>query len=189
MRIKQRGSEKDMHPNHFQRLLLRFSILCFMMLSGTFPAASQTNVQPYLGRWIWKEPAKRNKPQTQFSIVIQRQGKTIKGTYSVNEFINGEWQGEDGNQTPFIGQLQGNELQLEFDPMATVPGYEENVKYVPPSDGRKPSKAVLERRGTTLRWRLSTGPGIEGVPESVVLVREGRTTVWFLNNRTLTSTP
>jgi hypothetical protein len=155
--------------NHLQILFF----LGLLML-GAAPAMSQTGAQLYTGRWIWKQPAQRDKPQIQFRIVIQPQGKSIKGTYSVDEFINGEWQGEDGNQTPFIGQLVGNELRIVFDPAATVPGYEQNVKYVAPSDGRKPSKAVVERRGTGLRWRLTNGPGIEGVPESVVLVRERR---------------
>lgn len=51
----------------------------------------------------------------------------VRGVYSVDDFINGEWQGEDGNQTPFAGRIHGGVIEIEFDPSATVPGYQENV--------------------------------------------------------------
>ncbi len=92
----------------------------------------------------------------------------------MDEFINGKWQGEDGNQTPFIGSLNGSEMQIEFDPLATEPGYEQNVSYVAPSDGRKPSVAIVRRSSSNLRWRLARGPGIAGVPANVVLSRKRR---------------
>jgi hypothetical protein len=124
------------------------------------------------GRWIWKQVARKNKPQTQFTIVINRKGDVVSGTYSVDEFINGKWQGEDGNQTPFLGRVKGSTVEIEFDPSATVAGYEQNVTYSPPTDGRKPSTAVITLNGPTLQWRLVTGPGIDGLPAKLVLKRE-----------------
>jgi hypothetical protein len=153
---------------------LQLAILFLLLLSLGTAVAAQTGAQQFTGRWIWKQTAQKNKPQIQFRLVIQRQGNVLRGVYSVDEFINGEWQGEDGNQTPFIGRLKGNELQIEFDPMATVPGYEQNVRYVAPTDGRKPSKAVIQRRGSGLMWTLTLGPGIERVPDSLNLSREQR---------------
>jgi hypothetical protein len=126
------------------------------------------------GRWVWKERARKNKPQVQFTITIHRKGDVVRGVYSVDEFINGTWQGEDGNQTPFRGRVKGHTIQIEFDPQATVPGYQENVTYSAPSDARKPSTAVLTLSGQALRWRLSRRPGIEGVPAQVALRRERR---------------
>ncbi len=126
------------------------------------------------GRWVWKEPARRNQPQVQFTLTIHGKKDVVRGVYSVDEFINGTWQGEDGNQTPFRGRVKGNTIQIEFDPVATVPGYQENVTYSAPSDGRKPSAAVLTLRGQTLLWRLSRRPGIEGVPTQFALRRERR---------------
>lgn len=124
------------------------------------------------GRWTWKEVARKNKPQTQFTVVITRKGDVVQGTYSVDEFINGKWQGEDGNQTPFSGRVQGSTIEIEFDPSATVPGYQENVTYAPPTDGRKPSTATLTLNGPALIWRMVNQPGIEGVPARVTLKRE-----------------
>lgn len=127
---------------------------------------------PFTGRWAWKQIARRNKPQLQFTIVIHRKGDLVRGTYSVDEFINGAWQGQDGNQTPFLGRPKGAAIEIEFDPQATVPGYQEDVSYQVPTDGRKPSLALLTRDGPTLRWRLIRGPGIEGVPNGLALHRE-----------------
>lgn len=104
--------------------------------------------------------------------MIDRKGDLARGGYSVDEFINGNWQGQDGNQTPFLGRAKGATIEIEFDPQATVPGYQENVTYQAPTDGRKPSIAILTLNGKTLRWRLIRGPGIEGVPNRLVLHRE-----------------
>jgi len=126
------------------------------------------------GRWIWKEIARKNKPQTQFTLVIAHKGDVVTGTYSVDEFINGDWQGEDGNQTPFVGRVKGSEIEIEFDPSATVAGYEQNVSYAAPTDGRKPSAAMITLNGPTLIWRVIKSPGIEGVPAKLTLRREPR---------------
>lgn len=126
------------------------------------------------GRWVWKDVARKNKAQTQFTVVIYREGDVVRGVYSVDEFINGKWQGEDGNQTPFRGRVTSGKVQIEFDPSATVPGYEENVRYKAPADGRKPSVAVLSLKGGALHWHLVKGDRIEGVPVKVGLHRERR---------------
>jgi hypothetical protein len=120
---------------------------------------------------MWKQVARKNKPQTQFTIVIKK-GDVISGTYSVDQFINGKWQGQDGNQTPFLGRLKGSTIEIEFDPSATVAGYEQNVTYTLPKDGRKPSTAAITVNGPTLEWRVVRGPGIEGIPGRLILKRE-----------------
>ena len=142
-----------------------------MMLAALSHAQTAPSVA---GRWQWKERAIKNRPQTQFALVIFGRGKNVRGTYSVDEFINGTWQGEDGNQTPFRGELEGKGFRIEFDPMATEPGYEQNVTYKPPADGRKPSVAYLSVSGGTLLWRFVSGERIAGVPERMTLTRERR---------------
>ena len=138
-------------------------------------ASSQAQTaQSIAGRWQWKARAVKNKPQTEFTLVINGKGKIVRGTYSVDEFINGTWQGEDGNQTPFRGEITGKTIRIEFDPMATEPGYEQNVTYKPPADGRKPSVAFVSVNGGTLIWRFSSGERIVGVPERMTLTRERR---------------
>ena len=147
-----------------------FFVIAMLLLSAssTFPQTA-TGIA---GRWVWKQIARKNKPQTQFTIVIHRKGDTVSGIYNVDEFINGEWQGEDGNQTPFTGRVQGSTIEIEFDPSATVPGYQENVSYAAPTDGRKPSTATLTLSGTALIWLMGKPPGIEGVPARLTLKRE-----------------
>lgn len=136
--------------------------------------SSQAQTQTVTGRWMWKERAVRNKPQIQFTIHIRRNGNVVRGTYSVDEFVNGEWQGEDGNQTAFRGEIDGELIKIEFDPMATAPGYEQNVKYKPPPEGRKPSVAFLTIGSGALLWRFVAGERITGVPSRLTLHREPR---------------
>jgi hypothetical protein len=152
-----------------QRVVLALAVA----LCSAAPICSQS-LASINGKWVWKQPAQRNKSQVQFTLTIQRKGEAVSGVYSVDEFINGRWQGEDGNQTPFRGRVKGDTIQLEFDPQATVPGYQENVIYSAPSEGGKPSTAVLTLSGPTLMWRLIRRPGIEGVPAQVALRRQRR---------------
>ena len=154
------------------RVAYRFVLAAAVLLLLAGSARSQS-IGAVGGRWVWKEIASQNKPQTQFSIMIRREGNVVHGVYSVDEFINGKWQGEDGNQTAFLGRINGKTLHIKFDPRATV-GYEENVNYRAPFDGRQPSIAVLNLRGSTLLWRLASGARIEGVPDRLTLHRERR---------------
>ena len=140
-------------------------------MTGALQAQAVSHVS---GRWVWKEVARKHKPQTQFTVVIHRKGDVVRGVYSVDQFIDGEWQGEDGNQTPFRGRVTSSGAQIEFDPSAVAPGYEENVTYKAPTDGRKPSVAVLTFKGRTLLWRLVSGARIEDVPAKLALQRERR---------------
>jgi hypothetical protein len=151
--------------------LLFASVVVILCAVSSVPQTSGTNVS---GRWVWKQIARKNKSQIQFRIAIRREGNILKGIYSVDEFVNGKWQGEDGNQTAFVCHMNGSDVKIEFDPLATQPGYEKNVSYAAPSDGRKPSMAIITRSGSNLRWRLVHGPGIQGVPANVVLSRERR---------------
>ncbi len=160
-------------------LLLSTRLRCtlFMLLLGTVFLAipSTTRAQEtgsVSGHWSWKEVRRRNKPQRQFTLTIQQTANKLSGTYSVDEFINGKWQGEDGNQTPFAGRVKGGVIEIEFDPMATVPGYQENVVYAIPSDGRKPSIASVNLKGNLLIWTHLRGAAIEGIPPKITLRRE-----------------
>ena len=150
-----------------------------LFLSGvvalcTTASAQQRSGKNITGHWVWKQIARTNKSQIQFRIVIRHEGSTFRGIYSVDEFVNGKWQGEDGNQTPFLGHMDGSDMEIKFDPLATQPGYEKNVSYIAPLDGRRPSMAIITRSGSKLRWRLVFGPSIEGVPTNLLLRREQR---------------
>jgi len=150
---------------------LRLIFVAALLLISAASTYAQT-APAISGRWVWKQIARKNKPQTQFTIVIHQKGNTVSGVYNVDEFINGEWQGEDGNQTPFSGRVNGATIEIEFDPSATVPGYQEKVTYAAPTDGRKPSVATLTLNGPTLIWEMVKPPGIESVPAKLTLKRE-----------------
>lgn len=149
-----------------------FLAVAFILFAGVSICAQ--SISTLDGQWVWKEPERKNKPQVQFTLTIRRKGDVIRGVYSVDKFIDGVWQGEDGNQTPFQGRAKGDTSQIEFDPSATVPGYQENVTYSAPSDGRKPSIATITLNGQTLLWRVTSGPRIEGVPSRLALRRKRR---------------
>lgn len=90
------------------------------------------------GTWEWTEHRRGPKPQLAFSIDVHTSKAKVWGTYSLATAIDGTWQVEDGNQTPFLGKLTNGVAKVEFDPAATVPGYEEHVTYKPPSSGNPP---------------------------------------------------
>jgi hypothetical protein len=169
----ERGLNERMHKVNLSSLRMRVCLAIAVTLGSAALVDSQT-LPSVSGNWVWKEVARRNKPQVQFRLTVDRKGDVVSGVYSVEEFINGRWQGEDGNQTPFTGRVKGATIEIEFDPQATVPGYQENVSYTAPSNGRKPSTAALTVTGQTLRWRLSSRTGIEGVPPQFALRRERR---------------
>lgn len=155
------------------KIAFPLSFLAILLFFIAAPVHAQS-VPAVSGRWMWKEVARKHKPQTQFTVVIQRKGDVVLGTYSVDEFIDGKWQGEDGNQTPFRGRVTPQGVEIEFDPSAVAPGYEQDVRYKAPADGRKPSVAVLTLKGRTLLWNLVRGKRIDGVPSRVTLNRDRR---------------
>ncbi len=150
------------------KVAYRLGLATALIVFVAGPAYSQSALT---GRWVWKQPVQKDKSQVQFTVVIHREGNFVRGVYSVDEFIDQQWQGEDGNQTPFRGRVTAGRAKIEFDPDATVPGYEQNVRYKPPVDGRMPGVATLTFRGTTLLWRTVEGR-IDRVPLLVTLRRE-----------------
>lgn len=148
----------------------RLSIITIALLIFAATLSAQTRHE----RWTWKEKAVRNKTQRQFTLSFERRGAKVSGTYSVDEFINGKWQGEDGNQTPFAGTLKDGVITVEFDPQATVAGYEQNVKYKAPADGRTPSKATIKIQGNILTWTILEGEKIAELPDTLKLTRSRR---------------
>jgi hypothetical protein len=149
---------------------LLFLALCAIPLSSPAVAWPESP-DPLAGYWEWKGPVDAHKHHMEFTIWIDRDGDAIKGTYSVNEFVGTKWLGEDGNQTPFRGELRDGTISIEFDTTATVPGYEEHVTYKAPEDGRQPSTATIVPKGAMLEWTRVGGDPIEGIPDMLTLVR------------------
>ncbi len=139
--------------------------LCLLFTISTL-AFSQTSAR-INGWWQWQEQARRDREQNGFSLDIIQQGKRVHGVYSLLTWMNGEPQIEDGNQTPFIGTVKGNVITIKFDPDNIHPGYEQNVRYKNPANGR-PSTATLVMTGGKLQLALTSGKW----PENARLPRQ-----------------
>jgi hypothetical protein len=134
------------------------------------PAAAKVD---FSGNWDSAEYDKKGNEYTQLSLFIKQTGETVTGTYSVVGFIGKEPQIEDGNQTPFTGTIKDGVASIKFDTVATVAGYEENVKYKEPADG-KPSTATLTLSGDNLQWKMTGGDTSTGLPKEVSLSKAGK---------------
>lgn len=122
------------------------------------------------GNWESDFFNKKGENYTQLTLFIKQTGDTINGTYSVNDYVGGEWQGEDGNQTPFTGTMKDGKFEIKFDVNAAVPGYEENVKYKEPTEG-KPSTATLTMEGGKMKWKLTSGESPMESPKEITLTK------------------
>ena len=133
------------------------------------PAAEKSVATANLaGNWESEFFNKKGESYTQLTLNIKQTGETVSGTYSVTDYVGDQPQVEDGNQTPFTGTVAGGVATIKFDTNATVPGYEENVKYKEPTDG-KPSTTTLTMDGGKLKWKLTGGDSPMEIPKEIVL--------------------
>ena len=138
--------------------------------SAESPAAAKVD---FSGNWDSEQYDKKGNEHTELSLFIEQKGETISGTYSVVGFVGKEPQVEDGNQTPFVGTIKDGVASIKFDADATVAGYEENVKYKEPANG-KPSTATLTISGDKLQWKMSGGDDSKGLPKEISLGKAGK---------------
>lgn len=123
----------------------------------------------FAGNWDSEKFNVKGDKYTQLTLTIKQTGENVSGTYSVVDYIGKNPQVEDGNQTPFAGTVKDNVVTIKFDPDATVPGYEENVKYKAPADGKAPATATLTLSGSDLQWKLASGSSPFDMPREVKL--------------------
>lgn len=143
--------------------------------SAVNDASKDTTAVKLGGNWDSDKLNIKGEEHTEFSLFITQVGDKIEGTYSVISFVAGEPQIEDGNQTPFVGTVKNGVAEIKFDPENVVPGYEENVMYVEPPNG-KPATATLTMSGDNLTWKTTNGE-ISGLPKEVKLNRDQMNTV------------
>lgn len=122
------------------------------------------------GNWDSEFFNKKGESYTQLTLNIKQTGETVSGIYSVTDYVGDQPQVEDGNQTPFTGTVKDGVITIKFDINATVPGYEENVKYKEPASG-KTSTATLTMSGDKLTWKLAGGESPTEVPKDVSLIK------------------
>ncbi len=133
---------------------------------------SKNTAAKFGGNWDSEKLNPKGEEHTEFSLFITQVGDKIEGTYSVINFVAGEPQIEDGNQTPFVGTVKGNTAEIKFDPENTVPGYEEKVIYVDPPNGKKPATATITISGEKLTWKTTSGAISGDVPKEIKLKRD-----------------
>lgn len=131
-----------------------------------------TETAKFGGNWDSDKLNASGEEHTEFSLFITQVGDKIEGTYSVINYVAGEPQIEDGNQTPFVGTVKGGAAEIKFDPENTVPGYEQNVMYVEPPDGKKPATANITISGNSLTWKTTSGAINGNVPKEIKLTRD-----------------
>ena len=149
--------------------LFCLALVCLLLATvGAALAQSRSNLG---GTWEWQEFPRKNREQVGMFLNVQQTGNRLSGTYSYGVWINGQTQSEDGNQTPFVGTVQGNVASIKFDPDNTYPLYEEKVRYKEPARGKVPSRARLKRVGERLEWTLTEGPRIFNLPVQFTMRR------------------
>lgn len=131
-----------------------------------------TETAKFGGNWDSDKLNAKGEEHTEFSLFITQVGDKIEGTYSVVDFVAGEPQIEDGNQTPFVGTVKNGVAEIKFDPENTVPGYEERVMYVDPPNGKKPATATITIFGNSLTWKTTNGAINGNVPKEIKLTRD-----------------
>lgn len=130
-----------------------------------------TETAKFGGNWDSDRLNVKGEEHTEFSLFITQVGDKIEGSYSVIDFVAGEPQIEDGNQTPFVGTVKNGVAEIKFDPENVVPGYEENVMYVEPPNG-KPATATLTMSGNSLTWKTTGGAVSGNVPKEIKLTKD-----------------
>lgn len=139
--------------------------------SAVNDASKDTTAVKLGGNWDSDKLNIKGEEHTEFSLFITQVGDKIEGTYSVINFVAGEPQIEDGNQTPFVGTVKNGVAEIKFDPENTVPGYEENVMYVEPING-KPATATITMSGDSLTWKTTSGAVSGNVPKEIKLSKD-----------------
>lgn len=134
--------------------------------------SKKSSAAKFGGNWDSDKLNTNGNKHTGFSLFIMQVGDKIKGTYSVVDYIDGEPQIEDGNQTPFTGTVKNDTAEIKFDPDATVPGYEEKVEYKDPAGGKKPATATMTISGDSLMWKTTSGEISGGLPKEIKLMRD-----------------
>lgn len=169
----------SVRPNMVAAVMVTTAFLCVALhpafASGGHPSrptARQHTVKgadQWIGVWQWQQAKKKSALTYEFSLKIAKHGTQYSGTYSVDAYLDGEWQGEDGNQTPFVGKVANGRLVIEFDPDNVHPGYEEHVVYRK-STGTAPSSATIARSGEALEWTHTSGRAIENIPRKFLML-------------------
>ena len=121
----------------------------------------------FSGFWDSEKLNVKGDKWTQVSLNVKQNGDKISGIYSVVDYIGDEPQVEDGNQNPFIGTIKDGTATIKFDPDNVQPGYEENVQYKEPADGKAPATATFTMSGKDLTVNITSGEFAERVPKKI----------------------
>ena len=133
--------EKSRMP--FAALLSSLMIIAAVACVLSSGVAAQINIKLH-GSWSWESRPDKTGSRTVvgFGFITQR-GSRVSGSYSVS--ATGGPEDDDGagaGSIPFIGTINGDTINIEYDPEDVHTDFETNFRYHKPK-GKAPATATI----------------------------------------------
>lgn len=119
--------------------------------------AAQINMK-LIGSWSWESRPDKTGSRTVvgFGFITQR-GSRVSGSYSVTAMGGpDDDDGAEAGSIPFIGTINGNTIDIEYDPEDVHTDFETNFRYHKPK-GKAPSTATITLQKGKLELRQTSG--------------------------------
>ena len=141
-----------------KKSLMPFAALlsCLLMFAWVFSsgAAAQANTN-IKGSWLWKSPPDKSGSRTVVGFGFAQTGNRVSGSYSVSS-TGGPDDGAGAGSIPFIGTINGNTINIEYDPEDVHTDFETKFRYHRPK-GKAPATATLTLQNGKLELRQTSG--------------------------------
>lgn len=131
--------------------------------------------------WYWRTKPDKDNLSFQFSVSLTIKGKKASGFLGSRGLENGEWNGGDGQVTPFVGRVVGDVIRIEYDNADWRNGESDDAvrPYLRP-DRKTRFTAELRFRGEFVEFLQIRGRSASAYPARMLLVdadeadRDGR---------------
>ena len=137
----------------FAVLLGSLLIIAWVFSSGA-AAQANTNIK---GSWLWESRPDKSGSRTVVGFGFAQTGNRVSGSYSVSS--TGGPDDDDGagaGSIPFIGTINGNTINIEYDPEDVHTDFETKFRYHRPK-GKAPATATLTLQNGKLELRQTSG--------------------------------
>lgn len=149
-----------------------FILFAFFLLVLSFSVSGTAqNIKNGESSWFWRSKAGKDNLSFQFALFLKIKGKKASGALQFRNLDNGEWNGGDGEMTPFIGRVIGNVIKIEFN--------NEDWRNAESGEGsefyRRPKRkarytATLKFNKNTLEFLQADNKFISGLPLKIVMI-------------------
>jgi hypothetical protein len=109
------------------------------------------------GSWSWEGRPDKTGSRAEVGFSFTQRGNRISGSYSVSS--TGGPDDDDGGgagSIPFIGTINGDTINIEYDPEDVHTDFETNFRYHKPK-GKAPSTAIITFKNGKLELRQTSG--------------------------------